>query len=179
MRSPWSHCANRTGATGMVAGCHLNQAGFSSVTLGYQGGHLLFGKTPEHEWRHISVCECVILVAGTDEVSGWWVIFILLLFPFLLLSLTPFLTYSPSTPSLPPSFLLPSLSCFPDSREESVLGSIPLPSYVISPVGPDDHISRKYAFKVCLSLLCLLKQNVFTNSEMTTNSDWSFANTFV
>ncbi|GLD61573.1 pleckstrin homology domain-containing family A member 7-like protein [Lates japonicus] len=34
-----------------------------------------------------------------------------------------------------------------DSREESVLGSIPLPSYVISPVGPEDHISRKYAFK--------------------------------
>lgn len=35
-----------------------------------------------------------------------------------------------------------------DSREETVLGSIPLPSYVISPVEPDDHISRKYAFKV-------------------------------
>jgi len=40
--------------------------------------------------------------------------------------------------------------CFPptDSREESVLGSIPLPSYVVSPVGPEDHISRKYTFKV-------------------------------
>ncbi|XP_067299024.1 pleckstrin homology domain-containing family A member 7 isoform X4 [Pseudorasbora parva] len=36
---------------------------------------------------------------------------------------------------------------YKDSREETVLGSIPLPSYVISPVGPDDHISRKYAFK--------------------------------
>ncbi|KAM6937013.1 pleckstrin homology domain-containing family A member 7-like [Xenentodon cancila] len=36
---------------------------------------------------------------------------------------------------------------YKDSREESVLGSIPLPSYVISPVGPDDHISRKFAFK--------------------------------
>ncbi|XP_020492168.1 pleckstrin homology domain-containing family A member 7 isoform X11 [Labrus bergylta] len=36
---------------------------------------------------------------------------------------------------------------YKDSREESVLGSIPLPSYVISPVGPEDHISRKYAFK--------------------------------
>ncbi|XP_068595055.1 pleckstrin homology domain-containing family A member 7-like [Brachionichthys hirsutus] len=36
---------------------------------------------------------------------------------------------------------------YKDSREESVLGSIPLPSYVISPVGPDDHIGRKYAFK--------------------------------
>uniref|UniRef100_A0A8D3BBJ6 Pleckstrin homology domain containing, family A member 7a n=1 Tax=Scophthalmus maximus TaxID=52904 RepID=A0A8D3BBJ6_SCOMX len=36
---------------------------------------------------------------------------------------------------------------YKDSREESVLGSIPLPSYGISPVGPEDHISRKYAFK--------------------------------
>ena len=39
-------------------------------------------------------------------------------------------------------------SCFTDSREETVLGSIPLPSYVIAPVVPDDHINRKYAFKV-------------------------------
>ncbi|XP_047187470.1 pleckstrin homology domain-containing family A member 7 isoform X5 [Scophthalmus maximus] len=38
-------------------------------------------------------------------------------------------------------------SCFTDSREETVLGSIPLPSYVIAPVEPDDHINRKYAFK--------------------------------
>lgn len=37
---------------------------------------------------------------------------------------------------------------FPDSREETVLGSIPLPSYVIAPVEPDDNISRRYAFKV-------------------------------
>uniref|UniRef100_A0A8C2DG26 Pleckstrin homology domain containing, family A member 7b n=1 Tax=Cyprinus carpio TaxID=7962 RepID=A0A8C2DG26_CYPCA len=29
---------------------------------------------------------------------------------------------------------------YKDSREETVLGSIPLPSYVISPVGPEDHI---------------------------------------
>ncbi|CAM4521584.1 unnamed protein product [Leuciscus chuanchicus] len=36
---------------------------------------------------------------------------------------------------------------YKDSREETVLGSIPLPSYVISPVGPEDHISRKYTFK--------------------------------
>ncbi|XP_071014158.1 pleckstrin homology domain-containing family A member 7-like isoform X3 [Oncorhynchus clarkii lewisi] len=36
---------------------------------------------------------------------------------------------------------------YKDSREEMVLGSIPLPSYVIAPVEPDDHISRKYAFK--------------------------------
>ncbi|XP_028634065.1 pleckstrin homology domain-containing family A member 7 isoform X2 [Grammomys surdaster] len=36
---------------------------------------------------------------------------------------------------------------YKDSREEAVLGSIPLPSYVISPVGPEDRISRKYSFK--------------------------------
>ncbi|XP_039512664.1 pleckstrin homology domain-containing family A member 7 isoform X4 [Pimephales promelas] len=36
---------------------------------------------------------------------------------------------------------------YKDSREETVLGSIPLPSYVVSPVGPEDHISRKYTFK--------------------------------
>uniref|UniRef100_A0A8D0CEP3 Pleckstrin homology domain containing A7 n=1 Tax=Salvator merianae TaxID=96440 RepID=A0A8D0CEP3_SALMN len=36
---------------------------------------------------------------------------------------------------------------YKDSREESVLGSIPLPSYVISPVGFEDHINRKYSFK--------------------------------
>ncbi|XP_052008092.1 pleckstrin homology domain-containing family A member 7-like isoform X2 [Xyrauchen texanus] len=36
---------------------------------------------------------------------------------------------------------------YKDSREESLLGSIPLPSYTISSVGPEDHISRKYAFK--------------------------------
>lgn len=46
--------------------------------------------------------------------------------------------------------LVAQLACFypTDSREESVLGSIPLPSYTIAPVGPEDHISRKYAFKV-------------------------------
>ncbi|XP_053881935.1 pleckstrin homology domain-containing family A member 7 isoform X5 [Malaclemys terrapin pileata] len=36
---------------------------------------------------------------------------------------------------------------YKDSREETVLGSIPLPSYVISPVGPEDRINRKYSFK--------------------------------
>nr|XP_057945270.1 pleckstrin homology domain-containing family A member 7 isoform X3 [Doryrhamphus excisus] len=36
---------------------------------------------------------------------------------------------------------------YKDSREETVLGSIPLPSYVISQVAPEDHINRKYAFK--------------------------------
>ncbi|XP_060033072.1 pleckstrin homology domain-containing family A member 7 isoform X4 [Erinaceus europaeus] len=36
---------------------------------------------------------------------------------------------------------------YKDSREEVVLGSIPLPSYVISPVTPEDRINRKYSFK--------------------------------
>ncbi|XP_038262195.1 pleckstrin homology domain-containing family A member 7 isoform X7 [Dermochelys coriacea] len=36
---------------------------------------------------------------------------------------------------------------YKDSREETVLGSIPLPSYVISPIGPEDRINRKYSFK--------------------------------
>ncbi|XP_061669748.1 pleckstrin homology domain-containing family A member 7 isoform X4 [Syngnathoides biaculeatus] len=36
---------------------------------------------------------------------------------------------------------------YKDSREETVLGSIPLPSYVIAPVTPEDHVNRKYAFK--------------------------------
>ncbi|XP_068004186.1 pleckstrin homology domain-containing family A member 7 isoform X5 [Melanerpes formicivorus] len=36
---------------------------------------------------------------------------------------------------------------YKDSREESVLGSIPLPSYVISPVGSEDRINRKFSFK--------------------------------
>nr|XP_015808599.2 pleckstrin homology domain-containing family A member 7 isoform X5 [Nothobranchius furzeri] len=36
---------------------------------------------------------------------------------------------------------------YKDSREETVLGSIPLPSYVIAPVEPEDHINRRYAFK--------------------------------
>ncbi|XP_055078243.1 pleckstrin homology domain-containing family A member 7-like isoform X3 [Periophthalmus magnuspinnatus] len=36
---------------------------------------------------------------------------------------------------------------YKDSREQSVLGSIPLPSYEVCPVGAHDHISRKYAFK--------------------------------
>ncbi|XP_041131451.1 pleckstrin homology domain-containing family A member 7-like isoform X4 [Polyodon spathula] len=36
---------------------------------------------------------------------------------------------------------------YKDSREDTVLGSISLPSYVIAPVEPEDHISRKFAFK--------------------------------
>jgi len=55
------------------------------------------------------------------------------------------------------SLLLLFLFCFlfysTDSREESVLGSIPLPSYVISPVGPEDRINRKFSFKVRLQSL--------------------------
>ncbi|KAM9302107.1 pleckstrin homology domain-containing family A member 7 [Gastrophryne carolinensis] len=36
---------------------------------------------------------------------------------------------------------------YKDSREEAILGSIPLPGYSISPTQPDDRISRKYSFK--------------------------------
>ncbi|XP_053305718.1 pleckstrin homology domain-containing family A member 7 [Spea bombifrons] len=36
---------------------------------------------------------------------------------------------------------------YKDSREEAVLGSIPLPGYAISPVVPEDRINRKYSFK--------------------------------
>lgn len=47
----------------------------------------------------------------------------------------------------------PAYGVSTDSREETVLGSIPLPSYVVAPVDPDDHISRKYAFKVSAHLV--------------------------
>ncbi|XP_041416982.1 pleckstrin homology domain-containing family A member 7 isoform X2 [Xenopus laevis] len=36
---------------------------------------------------------------------------------------------------------------YKDHQEEAVLGSIPLLSYVISPVAPEDRINRKYSFK--------------------------------
>ncbi|XP_075043685.1 pleckstrin homology domain-containing family A member 7 isoform X3 [Mixophyes fleayi] len=36
---------------------------------------------------------------------------------------------------------------YKDSREEAILGSIPLPGYVISPAAPEDRINRKYSFK--------------------------------
>ncbi|XP_069594624.1 pleckstrin homology domain-containing family A member 7 isoform X4 [Ranitomeya imitator] len=36
---------------------------------------------------------------------------------------------------------------YKDSREEAVLGSIPLPSYIISVTGPEDRINRRYSFK--------------------------------
>ncbi|KAM4017726.1 pleckstrin homology domain-containing family A member 7 isoform 2-T2 [Anomaloglossus baeobatrachus] len=36
---------------------------------------------------------------------------------------------------------------YKDSREDAVLGSIPLPSYIISATGPEDRINRRYSFK--------------------------------
>lgn len=36
---------------------------------------------------------------------------------------------------------------YKDSREEAVLGSIPLLGYIISPTGPEDRINRKFSFK--------------------------------
>ncbi|KAG8438437.1 hypothetical protein GDO86_008932 [Hymenochirus boettgeri] len=36
---------------------------------------------------------------------------------------------------------------YKDSREEAVLGSVPLLGYVVSPVGIEDRINRKYSFK--------------------------------
>lgn len=35
-----------------------------------------------------------------------------------------------------------------DEKEEGILGSILLPSFQISVLSPEDHINRKYAFKV-------------------------------
>lgn len=37
---------------------------------------------------------------------------------------------------------------FADEKEEGILGSILLPSFQISVLSPEDHINRKYAFKV-------------------------------
>jgi hypothetical protein len=36
---------------------------------------------------------------------------------------------------------------FLDTEEKDILGSILLPSYRISPVGPDEKVFRKFAFK--------------------------------
>ncbi|XP_068117564.1 pleckstrin homology domain-containing family A member 7 isoform X2 [Hyperolius riggenbachi] len=36
---------------------------------------------------------------------------------------------------------------YKDSKEEAILGSIPLPGYSITPTGPEDRINRKYSFK--------------------------------
>ncbi|XP_040190424.1 pleckstrin homology domain-containing family A member 7 isoform X3 [Rana temporaria] len=46
-------------------------------------------------------------------------------------------------------FLLSDFCLFyyKDSKEESILGSIPLPGYIVSPAGPEDRINRKYSFK--------------------------------
>lgn len=97
----------------------------------------------------------VILVAGSEEIIGLMsdIYSVAPSFPLYLLPVSP-----PPPPPYPadlPSLVLLSLflTLSPDSREESVLGSIPLPSYVISPVGLEDHINRKYAFKVRLFLL--------------------------
>lgn len=38
-----------------------------------------------------------------------------------------------------------------DEKEEGILGSILLPSFHVSMLSVDDHINRKYAFKVCAS----------------------------
>uniref|UniRef100_A0A8C9ZQL3 Pleckstrin homology domain containing, family A member 7a n=1 Tax=Sander lucioperca TaxID=283035 RepID=A0A8C9ZQL3_SANLU len=57
---------------------------------------------------------------------------------------------------------------YKDSREELVLGSIPLPSYVISPVGPEDHISRKYAFKAEHTGMRTYYFSADTQEDMTT-----------
>ncbi|XP_032976227.1 pleckstrin homology domain-containing family A member 7 isoform X7 [Rhinolophus ferrumequinum] len=55
---------------------------------------------------------------------------------------------------------------YKDSREEVVLGSIPLPSYVISPVGPEDRISRKYSFKaVHTGMRALIYHSSFRGSQ--------------
>ncbi|XP_067915035.1 pleckstrin homology domain-containing family A member 5 isoform X2 [Heterodontus francisci] len=46
-------------------------------------------------------------------------------------------------------FVLADLCLFyyRDEKEESILGSILLPSFKVAPVSPEDHINRKYAFK--------------------------------
>lgn len=45
-----------------------------------------------------------------------------------------------------------------------MLGSIPLPSYVIAPVEPDDHINRKYAFKVTVKWQSVTVNGLFVMS---------------
>lgn len=56
---------------------------------------------------------------------------------------------------------------YKDSREEAVLGSIPLPSYVISPVAPEDRISRKYSFKaVHTGMRALIYSTTTAGSQM-------------
>lgn len=104
-----------------------------------------------YEFVFVSV---VILVAGSEEISGL-MSDIYSVAPSCPLYLLPVFFPPPPYPVDLPSLVLLSLflTLSPDSREESVLGSIPLPSYVISPVGLEDHINRKYTFKVRLFLL--------------------------
>lgn len=42
---------------------------------------------------------------------------------------------------------------FPDEKEEGILGSILLPSFQIAMLSSEDHINRKYAFKVRIFIL--------------------------
>ncbi|XP_058857787.1 pleckstrin homology domain-containing family A member 7-like isoform X5 [Acipenser ruthenus] len=58
---------------------------------------------------------------------------------------------------------------YKDSREETVLGSISLPSYVIAPVEPEDHISRKYAFK---AEHCGMRTYYFSADTQEDMNDW-------
>ncbi|KAM5138027.1 pleckstrin homology domain-containing family A member 7 isoform 2-T2 [Mantella aurantiaca] len=58
---------------------------------------------------------------------------------------------------------------YKDSKEESILGSIPLPGYVISPTGPEDRINRKYSFKaVHNSMRAYIQHREHENSAMRT-----------
>lgn len=45
---------------------------------------------------------------------------------------------------------------YADEKEEGILGSILLPSFHISKCAEDDHINRKYAFKVSVCFFFLL-----------------------
>ncbi|KAG9345858.1 hypothetical protein JZ751_009014 [Albula glossodonta] len=56
-----------------------------------------------------------------------------------------------------------------DEKEEGILGSILLPSFHISMLSVDDHINRKYAFKVVLSTAVMLSSfNQATHPNMRT-----------
>ncbi|XP_072278474.1 pleckstrin homology domain-containing family A member 7 isoform X2 [Pyxicephalus adspersus] len=58
---------------------------------------------------------------------------------------------------------------YKDNKEESILGSIPLPGYIISPTGPEDRINRKYSFKaVHNSMRAYIQHREHENSGMRT-----------
>ncbi|XP_036077651.1 pleckstrin homology domain-containing family A member 7 isoform X4 [Rousettus aegyptiacus] len=59
---------------------------------------------------------------------------------------------------------------YKDSREEAVLGSVPLPSYVVSPVAPEDRISRKYSFKAVHAGMRALIYNSSTGGSQAEHS---------